>query len=120
MAVSQGRSFVSWALAAALFTPFVVVLLFILPIFKSTKQPPATRKSVRPPRLPAATRSTPLPLKAIKALAYGVQSSRVFGSISRRKLAAYRSIESFAAAAEIDNGIAAAVRDEFPKEPKSR
>ena len=120
MAVSQGRSFVSWSLAAALFSPFVVVLLFILPIPKPTKQPPATPKSVRPPRLPAATRSNALPLKAIKALAYRVQSSRVVGLISRRKVAAYRSIENFAAAAEIDKGIAAAVRDEFPKAPKSR
>jgi hypothetical protein len=101
MAVSQGRSFVSWSWAAALFSPFVVILLFILPSPKPAKQPPATREAVRPPRLPAAARAN--------------LSRRVFGLISRRKMPA-----NFAAAVEIDQGIAAVVRDEFSNEPADR
>jgi hypothetical protein len=57
-----------------------------------------------------------LPIKAIKALAYRAKSSRVVGALSRRKAAAYRSLENFAAAAEIDKGISAAVRSEFPSQ----
>ena len=119
-AMSHGRSFVSWSLAAAIFSPLVVLLLFFLPKPNQTKQPPATPKPVAPPRLPAAARSNALPVKAIKALAYRVESSRIVGSISRRKAAANQSIENFAAAAEIDKGIAVAVRDEFPNEAASQ
>jgi hypothetical protein len=118
LAMAQGRSFVSWSLAAAIASPVVVLLLFILPKPEPTKQPPATPKA--PPKLPAAARSPALPIKAVKALAYRVQSSRVVGSLSRGKAAAYRSIENFAAAAEIDKGISAVVRDEFPNDAASQ
>lgn len=117
LAMAQGRSFVSWSLAAAIASPVVVLLLFILPTPKQTKQPLATPKAVAPPRLPAAARSNALPIKAIKALAYRVESSRVVGSLSRGKAAAFRSLENFSAAAEIDKGIAVTVRDEFPSDP---
>jgi hypothetical protein len=48
LAGAQGRSFVSWSLAAAIASPIVVLLLFILPKPKQTRQPPATPKAVAP------------------------------------------------------------------------
>ncbi len=117
--MARGRSFVSWAVAAAVASPVVVLLLFILPKPR-VKQPLAPPKAVAPPSATAPRSDAALPIKAIKALAYRVQSSRVVGSISRRKVAAYRSLENFAAAEEIDKGIAAAVRDEFPNEPAAQ
>ena len=116
LAMAKGRSFVSWSLAAALASPVVVLLLVVLPKAKQIKQPPAPPKIASPK--PAALRTNAaLPIKAIKALAYRVESSRIVGSLSRTKAAGYRSLENFAAAAEIDKGIAAAVRDEFPNDP---
>jgi hypothetical protein len=117
VAMAQGRSFVSWSLAAALASPVVALLLFILPKPKQIKQPRTTPKVDAPPRLPARWTEAALPIKAIRALANRVESSRIGGSLSRGKTAAYRSLEDFAAAVEIDKGIAAAVRDEFPSEP---
>ena len=70
---------------------------------------------VVPSGVTASAKDT-LPLKAIKALAYRAKSTRVVGALLRRKAAAYRSIENFAAAAEIDKGIAVTVRSEFPNE----
>ncbi len=98
-------------------SPVVALLLFILPKPKQIKQPRTTPKVDAPPRLPARRTEAALPIKAIRALAYRVESSRIGGSLSRGKTAAYRSLEDFAAAVEIDKGIAAAVRDEFPSEP---
>jgi lysozyme family protein len=120
LALAQGRSFVSWSLASAMATPLVGLLLFILPKPSQTKQPTPTNKPVVPPRIPAPQLQGSLPMKTIRALAYRVESSRLIGSISRRKAAAYRSLENFTAATEIDKGIAAAVRDEFPNKPTDR
>jgi hypothetical protein len=111
LAMAKGRSFVSWSVAAAIASPVVVLLLFFLP--KNTNKKTPTRPNGVPPKLPASRSSAAL---AIKALAYRVESSRLVGAMSRRKSAAYRSIENFTAAAEIDKGIAATVRDEFSNE----
>jgi hypothetical protein len=119
LALAQGRSFVSWCLASAIATPFVGLLLFILPKPKTIRQPPARAEAAPPPASLAPSKAA-LPIKAIKALAYRVESSRLVGSISRRKSATYRSLENFTAAAEIDKGIAAAIRDEFPNKPTDR
>jgi hypothetical protein len=117
MAMAQGRSFLSWSLAAALLSPVVVLLLFILPKPDPTKQPTATPKVVLPPRLPAPERKAALPMRAIRALAYRVESGRIAGWLSGRKTVDYRSLDYFTAAGEIDKGIAAAVHDEFPHGP---
>ena len=93
--MAKGRSFVSWSLAAALASPVVVLLLVVLPKAKQIKQPPAPPKIASPK--PAALRaSAALPIKAIKAFAYRVESSRIAGSLSRAKAAGYRSLENFA------------------------
>jgi hypothetical protein len=61
------------------------------------------------PSKPVAARpNAALPIKAIKALAYRVKGSRIVSALLRRKSAAYRSLEKFAAAAEIGKGIASA------------
>ena len=114
LAVAKGRSFVSWSVAAVVASPVVVLLLFFLPN-KTNKKTPTPPKRV-PPKLPAPPSKAALPIKAIKALAYRVETSRVVGALSRRKSAAYRSIEKFTAAAEIDKGFAVTVRDEFSNE----
>jgi hypothetical protein len=113
--MAKGRSFVSWSLAAALASPIVVLLLVFLPKARQIKQPPAPPKIVLPK--PLRTNAA-LPIKVIKALAYRVEGSRVAASLSRAKAAGYRSLENFAAAAEIDKGIADAVRDRFPNDPQ--
>jgi hypothetical protein len=121
IAMAKGRSFISWSVAAAVASPFVVLLLFVLPKPKQIRQaPPAPPNVAPPPRAAAPGSNAALSIKTIKALAYRVKSSGVVGSISRRKAAAYRSLETFAAAAEIDKGIAAAVREEFPNKPAAQ
>ena len=117
LAMAKGRSFVSWSLAAALASPVVVLLLVFLPRAKQIKQPPAPPK-IASPKLVALRTNAALPIKVIKALAYRVEGSRVAGSLSRAKAAGYRSLENFAAAAEIDKGIAGAVRDKFANDPQ--
>ncbi len=114
LAIAKGRSFVSWSLAAAIASPVVVLVLCFLPESKRRKQPPETPKAVAPPKLITPRSNAALPIKAIKALAYRVENSRIVGSLSRGKTAAYRSLENFTAAAEIDKGIATVVRNEFP------
>ena len=128
LAIAKGRSFVSWSLAAAIASPVVVLVLCCLPKAKRRKPPAATPKAVVSPRLIAPRSDAALPIKAIKALAYRVESRRIVGALSRGKTATYRSLENFAAAAEIDKGIATVVRNEFrdqsagqtPTERKSR
>jgi hypothetical protein len=120
LAMAKGRSFISWSVAAAWASPVVVLLLIFLPERKQIKQRPAASPRAGPPQLAAPRSKTALPMKAIKALAYRVGTSRAVGALSRRKSAAYQSIENFTAAAEIDKGIAAAVRDEFSNGPAVR
>jgi hypothetical protein len=102
-------------------SPVVVLLLFVLPKPKQIKhkQPPAPPKAASP-RATAAQSNAALPIRAIKALTYRVERSRIVGSLSRGKTAAVQSLDNFTAAAEIDDGIAAAVREEFPNEPTAQ
>ena len=117
LALAQGRSFVSWSLASAIATPFVGLLLLILPKPKKSGQLPSLPKPSRRD-LAVAPSKAALPFKAIKALHMG--SSRFIGVISRRKAAAYPSQKTITAATEIDKEIAAAVRGEFPRKRTDR
>jgi hypothetical protein len=113
-ALAQGRSFVSWSVASLIVSPLVGLLLLFLPKPKTTSQKPISSRATVVPSKAA------VPVKAVRAFAHHVASSRLIGAISRRKATTYRSLENFTAATEIDKGIAAAVRDEFPNKSTDR
>ena len=71
-----------------------------------------TKPTALQPDVPASS----LPLRAVKGLAYRVEASRVGRGLSNAKKTARRSLEGFAARAELDREIAKKVRGQYPSD----
>jgi len=106
IAIGRGRSCVFWSVLAALATPFIGVVLLLLPDRRK-------KIGVRPPPLPPRQS---LPIRALSAVGYRVAESRAIAVLSNAKNSANRSLQTFAASAEIDREISKTIRTEFPND----
>jgi hypothetical protein len=91
-----------------------VCLLAVLVSWRARSRYNKLKASKAAPVLKPHALSSSLPIRAAKGLAYRAESSRIGQALSNTKKAARRSLESFAANAEIDREIAKTVRGEYP------